>query len=527
MNETRIERDSMGELEVPADALYGAQTQRAVNNFPVSGQPMPPAFIHAIARIKLAAARVNGQLGLLDAPRAAAIAAAAEAVIRGEHDDQFPVDLFQTGSGTSSNMNVNEVIARLASREGVEVGPNDHVNMGQSSNDVIPTAIHISAALEVTGRLRPALVHLRETIEARAVELDGVVKTGRTHLMDAMPLRMSQELGAWASQVGQAIERLDGALVRLCRLAQGGTAVGTGINAHPEFAARMAAELSQQTGLAFVPNDSLFASLASQDAAVELSGQLRGLACVIMKIANDLRWMNSGPLAGLGEIELEALQPAGQLQRRRNVNGGGDNVVAGLPHVDVVVGAHLEPLPAGQGGDHLVDVHVAGGAGAGLEHLHGKVLVVLAANHRLSGGGDRLGARRIQLAKLRIDLGRRQLDTGDGVNEGGGHRLPRHLEVVHGALGLGAIEGIGRHLQLSHAVVFLAHLAHGGLLEGGWNQAGWGLGSPWRRRRRPASPRRENEIARQCCSAQTALLLCNATGQVTCSFTPDEPGGSP
>ncbi|AXY41304.1 class II fumarate hydratase [Halomonas sp. JS92-SW72] len=313
MNETRIERDSMGELEVPADALYGAQTQRAVNNFPVSGQPMPPAFIHAIARVKLAAARVNAELGLLDAQRATAIAAAAEAVIRGEHDDQFPVDLFQTGSGTSSNMNVNEVVAHLASREGVEVGPNDHVNMGQSSNDVIPTAIHLSAALEVSGRLRPALVHLRETIEARAVELDGVVKTGRTHLMDAMPLRMSQELGGWASQVGQAVERLDDALVRLCRLAQGGTAVGTGINAHPEFASRMAAELSQQTGLAFVPNDSLFASLASQDAAVELSGQLRGLACVVMKIANDLRWMNSGPLAGLGEIELEALQPGSSI----------------------------------------------------------------------------------------------------------------------------------------------------------------------------------------------------------------------
>ncbi|QTF94110.1 class II fumarate hydratase [Halomonas sp. BM-2019] len=313
MSETRRERDSMGELEVPAGALYGAQTQRAINNFPVSGQAMPPAFIHAVARIKLAAARVNRALGLLDVPRAEAIAAAAEAVIRGEHDDQFPVDLFQTGSGTSSNMNVNEVIAHLASREGVEVGPNDHVNMGQSSNDVIPTAIHVSAALEVTGRLRPALVHLRETIEARAVELDGVVKTGRTHLMDAMPLRMSQELGAWSSQVGQAIERLDGALVRLCRLAQGGTAVGTGINAHPEFAARMAAELSQQTGLAFTPNDSLFASLASQDAAVELSGQLRGLACVIMKIANDLRWMNSGPLAGLGEIELEALQPGSSI----------------------------------------------------------------------------------------------------------------------------------------------------------------------------------------------------------------------
>ncbi|MFO8046735.1 MAG: class II fumarate hydratase [Halomonas sp.] len=313
MNKTRLERDSMGELEVPVDALYGAQTQRAVNNFPVSGQPMPTPFIHAIARIKLAAARVNAELGLLDAPRAAAIISAAEAVIRGEYDNQFPVDIFQTGSGTSSNMNVNEVLANLASREGVEVGPNDHVNMGQSSNDVIPTAIHVSAALEVTRRLRPALVHLRETIEARAVELDDVVKTGRTHLMDAMPLRMSQELGGWASQIGQAIERLDSALVRLCRLAQGGTAVGTGINAHPEFAERMAADLAAQTGLALVPNDSFFASLASQDAAVELSGQLRGLACVIMKIANDLRWMNSGPLAGLGEIELEALQPGSSI----------------------------------------------------------------------------------------------------------------------------------------------------------------------------------------------------------------------
>ncbi|MBF7054417.1 class II fumarate hydratase [Halomonas sp. KAO] len=313
MNATRSERDSMGALEVPAEALYGAQTQRAVNNFPVSGQAMPAPFIHAIARIKLAAARVNAELGLLDAKRAEAIVTAAEKVIRGEHDDHFPVDVFQTGSGTSSNMNVNEVLANLASREGVEVGPNDHVNMGQSSNDVIPTAIHVAAALEVTNRLRPALVHLRETIDHRATELDGVVKTGRTHLMDAMPLRMSQELGGWSSQLGQAIERFDSALVRLCRLAQGGTAVGTGINAHPEFATRMAAELSAQTGLAFTPNDSFFASLGSQDAAVELSGQLRGLACVIMKIANDLRWMNSGPLAGLGEIELEALQPGSSI----------------------------------------------------------------------------------------------------------------------------------------------------------------------------------------------------------------------
>jgi len=311
--DTRIERDSMGELEVPAKALYGAQTQRAINNFPVSGTPMPVAFVHAVARIKLAAARSNYQLGLLDAERAQAIEKAAQAVIDGQHDDHFPIDVFQTGSGTSTNMNVNEVLATLASREGVEVAPNDHVNMGQSSNDVIPTAIHLSAAIAVNESLKPALVALQATIDRRADELSHVVKTGRTHLMDAMPLRMDQELGAWSSQVGQAIERFDSAVVRLCRLAQGGTAVGTGINAPEGFADLMAKELSQQTGLSFVPNDSFFASLASQDAAVELSGQLKGFACVVMKIANDLRWMNSGPLAGLGEIELEALQPGSSI----------------------------------------------------------------------------------------------------------------------------------------------------------------------------------------------------------------------
>lgn len=309
----RIERDSMGELEVPANALYGAQTQRAINNFPVSGMPMPAAFVHAVARIKLAAARTNHQLGLLDETRANAIEKAANSVINGEHDDQFPIDIYQTGSGTSTNMNVNEVLATLASREGLEVTPNDHVNMGQSSNDVIPTAIHLSAAIAVQASLRPALLTLRDTIDQRGEALAHVVKTGRTHLMDAMPLRMDQELGAWSSQVSQAIERFDSAMQRLCRLAQGGTAVGTGINAPAGFAEKMASELSQQTGLTFTPNDSFFASLSSQDAAVELSGQLKGLACVIMKIANDLRWMNSGPLAGLGEIELEALQPGSSI----------------------------------------------------------------------------------------------------------------------------------------------------------------------------------------------------------------------
>ncbi|WP_447928859.1 class II fumarate hydratase [Vreelandella sp. EE27] len=311
--ETRIERDSMGELEVPAGALYGAQTQRAINNFPVSHTPMPTAFVHAVARIKLAAARSNLELGLLDKARAQAIEKAAQAVIDGEHDDQFPIDVYQTGSGTSTNMNVNEVLATLASREGVEVTPNDHVNMGQSSNDVIPSAIHVAAAIAVKESLRPALVALRETIDQRAGELKDVVKTGRTHLMDAMPLRMDQELGAWSSQVGQAIERFDSAMERLQRLAQGGTAVGTGINAPQGFAEKVASDLSRQTGLAFSPNDSFFASLSGQDAAVELSGQLKGFACVVMKIANDLRWMNSGPLAGLGEIELEALQPGSSI----------------------------------------------------------------------------------------------------------------------------------------------------------------------------------------------------------------------
>ncbi|MCI0508446.1 fumarase class II [Chromohalobacter marismortui] len=313
MSETRIERDSMGELEVPADALYGAQTQRAINNFPISGQAMPAEFIQAVARIKLAAAQVNRDLGLLDAERAEAIADAAQRLVDGEHGDQFPIDVFQTGSGTSTNMNVNEVIAHLAAESGTEVGPNDHVNMGQSSNDVIPTALHLSAALAVEHDLLPALRHLQSAIDAKSRDVDDVVKTGRTHLMDAMPVRMSQELGGWSSQVAQAIERLEGTQSRLARLALGGTAVGTGINAHPEFAARVAKALSEQTGLNLRPNDSFFASLGSQDAAVELSGQLRTYACAVMKISNDLRWMNSGPLAGLGEIELEALQPGSSI----------------------------------------------------------------------------------------------------------------------------------------------------------------------------------------------------------------------
>ena len=310
----RIEKDSMGELRVPADALWGAQTQRAVENFPISGRPMPAEFISAVGLVKWAAASANQDLGLLDSVIADAIRQAARDVTEGKHDGQFPVDVFQTGSGTSTNMNANEVIASLATRvAGRAVHPNDHVNMGQSSNDVIPTAIHVSAALQLDRALLPALEHLAATIEAKAAEVNGIVKTGRTHLMDAMPVRMSQELGGWAAQVRAGMARLRGTLPRLTRLAQGGTAVGTGINAEPEFGSRVAAHLAQRTDIPFCTSEDYFESLSCQDTAVEVSGQLKTVAVSLMKIANDLRWMNSGPLAGLGEIALPALQPGSSI----------------------------------------------------------------------------------------------------------------------------------------------------------------------------------------------------------------------
>jgi fumarate hydratase class II len=312
--EKRIERDSMGELEVPAEALWGAQTQRAVNNFPISGFTMPREFIRALGLIKGSAAATNMKLQLLPEDIAAAIIAAAASVAEGDHDAEFPIDVFQTGSGTSSNMNANEVIAHIASKEsGLAVHPNDHVNMGQSSNDVIPSAIHVSAALAVTEHLLPSLNHLADAIERKGGELSDVVKTGRTHLMDAMPVRFDQELGGWAAQIRTDYQRIAGVLPRLSGLAQGGTAVGTGINAHPEFGVRVCAELASQTDIAFRPADSYFEAMSSQDTAVELSGQLKTTAVSLMKIANDLRWMNSGPLAGLAEIALPALQPGSSI----------------------------------------------------------------------------------------------------------------------------------------------------------------------------------------------------------------------
>ncbi|MFA5923713.1 MAG: class II fumarate hydratase [Methylococcaceae bacterium] len=310
----RLEKDSMGELEVPKEALYGAQTQRAINNFPISGLTLPPAFIKTIALIKKTAAQVNMDLGELEPAPANAIIQAAQQIMDGQHQQQFPIDVFQTGSGTSTNMNVNEVLANLATHSlGKTVSANDDVNKGQSSNDVIPTAIHVSAAIECQKKLLPGLFHLAETIEKKAASLDNVTKTGRTHLMDAMPVRMSQEMGGWALQIRNGIDRINATLPRVYKLAQGGTAVGTGINAHPRFAAEFALTLSAETGLPFKPNDSFFESLSAQDAIVELSGQLKVIAVSLMKIANDLRWMNSGPLSGLGEIELTALQPGSSI----------------------------------------------------------------------------------------------------------------------------------------------------------------------------------------------------------------------
>ncbi len=310
----RIERDSMGEVRVPANALYGAQTQRAVENFPISGLRFPRPFLRAMGMIKGAAAAVNQDLKLMEADMAASIQQAAREVEDGVHDAEFPLDIFQTGSGTSTNMNANEVIANLAERKlGRKVHPNDHVNMSQSSNDVIPTAIHVSAAVEVSGHLIPSLKHLTKAIDKRAKELDHVVKTGRTHLMDALPIRMSQELSGWSSQIAEGMDRLQETLPRLGELALGGTAVGTGVNAHPEFGPRIAARLGSISGLPFLASRNFFRSLSSQDTAVELSGQLKTIAVSLMKIANDLRWMNSGPQAGIADIALPDLQPGSSI----------------------------------------------------------------------------------------------------------------------------------------------------------------------------------------------------------------------
>ncbi|HSX69233.1 class II fumarate hydratase [Nocardioides sp.] len=309
----RIEHDSLGEVRVPRDALWRAQTQRAVENFPISGRGLDAAHIRALALVKASAARVNGRLGVITEEHARAIDAAAHEVVAGEHLDAFPIDVFQTGSGTSSNMNTNEVLSSLASRAGIEVHPNDHVNASQSSNDVFPTSIHVAATRATAEELIPALDHLAEALGAKAEEFADVVKAGRTHLMDATPVTLGQEFGGYATQVRLGIERLQQTLPRVAELPLGGTAVGTGINTPPGFSAAVIQELAEATGLPFVEARDHFEAQGARDALVELSGQLRVIAVSLTKICNDLRWMGSGPAAGLAEIHLPDLQPGSSI----------------------------------------------------------------------------------------------------------------------------------------------------------------------------------------------------------------------
>ena len=313
MSDFRIEKDSMGEVKVPVNALYGAQTQRAHDNFPISGIKFSREFIAALGYVKKSAALANKGLGLLDADKADAITAAASEVIAGKYDEHFVIDIFQTGSGTSTNMNANEVISHIANANGAEIHPNDHVNFGQSSNDVIPTAIRVAAVLSATKNLIPALNHLKEALLAKGAEYSDVVKTGRTHLMDAMPVTIEQEFSGYARQVELGVARVEAALERVRELPQGGTAVGTGINTHHDFGKSFAEQVSELTGEKFVEATNHFEAQATVDAPVELSSMLKTIAVSFMKISNDLRWMNSGPNSGIGEVQLAALQPGSSI----------------------------------------------------------------------------------------------------------------------------------------------------------------------------------------------------------------------
>ena len=314
----RIEKDSLGEVKVPSKALWGAQTQRAVNNFPISGIkmdfPFTKSFVSSLGIIKDAAAKANLKLKLISSKKSKSISKAAKEIWQEKHHHEFPIDVFQTGSGTSSNMNANEVIANLATKYSKTlISPNDDVNMSQSSNDVIPTAIKISAHMDLTRKLLPALENLIKDIDSKAVSVEGVIKTGRTHLMDAMPIDFAEEIRAWSSQLKSSKEMLHILENKLLQLPQGGTAVGSGINAHKQFAKNFSIEVSKLLKHKFVPSKNFYHELSSQDTSVQLSGELKNLAIILMKISNDLRWMNSGPLAGLSEIELKALQPGSSI----------------------------------------------------------------------------------------------------------------------------------------------------------------------------------------------------------------------
>jgi fumarate hydratase class II len=359
MPDTRIERDSMGEMQVPADALYGAQTQRAVLNFPISSLRFPPSFIAAMGMIKKAAAQVNMELGELDERRGNAIIGACDEVIEGKLDSQFVLDIFQTGSGTSTNMNANEVIASRASQilgsdlGSKEVHPNDHVNMGQSSNDVIPTAMHIAARVAIEHELIPAVESLRDALQAKAADFDDVLKSGRTHLMDATPVRLGQEFGGYAAQLAHGIRRLRQASEDLAELALGGTAVGTGTNQLPEFSQKAIMHVSHYTGIQFREADNHFEAQGAKDAYVYASGALNTLAVSLLKIANDIRWLSSGPTSGIAEIQLPAVQPGSSIMP------GKVNPVlceAMMMVATQVMGNHLTVTLGGQHGNFELNV---------------------------------------------------------------------------------------------------------------------------------------------------------------------------
>ncbi len=387
----RVEHDSMGDVRVPATALYGAQTQRAVDNFPLSGERVDPAVVHALARVKQAAARTNAALGVLPTDVAAALEAAAAAVAAGEHDDQFPVDVFQTGSGTSTNMNVNEVVATLASRSlGRAVHPNDEANASQSSNDAFPTALHVAALTVATHDLVPALDHLAAALGAKADEFADVVKAGRTHLMDAVPVTLGQELGGYAEQVRRGRERIESTLDRVAELPLGGTAVGTGLNTPPGWRAAVVADLARLTGLPLTPARNGLEAQSARDALVELSGQLRVVAVSLTKICNDLRWMGSGPATGLAELRIPDLQP-------------GSSIMPGKVN-PVVPEAVLQVCAQVVGNDTAV----AWGGAAGAFELNAMLPVIgrnLLSSLRLLAAATRLLADRC-VAGLTTDPGR-------------------------------------------------------------------------------------------------------------------------
>ena len=399
----RIERDSMGEVRVPADALYGAQTQRAVENFPISGRRFGRRFIQALGRLKQAAAETNAELGFLSAEMGRAIAEAADEVADGRWDDHFPLDVYQTGSGTSTNMNANEVIAALAGRrmDGERVHPNDHVNCGQSSNDVIPTAIHVSCRAALAEELIPALTRLRDALAEKARAFDGIVKSGRTHLMDATPVRLGQEFGGYAQQAAKGIERLERAGDEMAELALGGTATGTGINTHPEFARRAIARVSERYGIEFREADDHFEAQGAKDACVSLAGALNTVAGSLMKIADDIRWLASGPTSGIAEIQLPAVQPGSSIMPGKVNPVMAEALMMACARV---AGNTVAVTVAGQRGNFELNVMMPVVADALLESIH-----------VLAGASSAFAARCVAGLEARADRARELLERNPAV----------------------------------------------------------------------------------------------------------------